>query len=203
MAEALKYKTFAVVACGSCGCSWSFSVGIRFWAVPVSWSNELHSVIVCCVTILFPLMDSVNVWRNSCSICWCRTCSVDRELQQAWLREGDNLGTSSKSTQSLKRTWRKILSTVLGTAAVGKEEYPIYILNIVISFFPDARLEKSFVAKLHFKHIYHLAFHFHECSSCRAGGGIWRRTMWGEPCLLPASFHSLKNACYALVFNIS
>lgn len=51
---------------------------------------------------------------------------------------------------------------MLGTAAVGKEEYPIYILNIVISFFPDARLEKSFVAKLHFKHIYHLAFHFHD-----------------------------------------
>lgn len=52
---------------------------------------------------------------------------------------------------------------MLGTTAVGKEEYPI-----LISFFTDAGLEKSFVVKLHFKHIYHLALNFHKCSSCRA-----------------------------------
>lgn len=101
---------------------WSFSIAVWFWAVPVSRNNEFQSVIVCCVNkALFPWICSVNMWRNSCCICWCCTCPVDRELQPAQLGEGGHLGTSSKWTQSLKITWRKILSTALGRAAVRKE----------------------------------------------------------------------------------
>lgn len=184
-----------VVACGSYGCYWSFKIVVRIWAVPISWSNEIHSIIVCCVNILFPLMGSVNTWRNSYSVCrWC-TCSVDRELQQAWLREGCHVGTSSKSTQSLKRTEEKY-SARNGCCRKGRISYPYFIL-------PWCKTWESFVVKLHFKHIYHPAFDFHECSSCRAGGGIWCGTMCGEPCLLPVSFLSLQNACYAgfLTFN--
>lgn len=153
------------IACNSCGCSWEpqkylvlfVFFTVRFWAVPVSRSNEFHSVIAHCANNnLLPRMYSIDTWRNSCYICWFGTCRVDRELQPARLWAGNRLGISSKWTEfenSLKKNVK--YGTRKGCCRKGKRSYSSSILPCCKTW---EEFCKSFVVKLHFKHTYHLAF---------------------------------------------
>lgn len=151
---------------------WSFFIAVRFWAVPVSWRNGFHSNCVLCeqrpfsagvlCEYLEKLMLHLLVLHLPC-----------RERTPACMAgrggsSGNQLWMNSEFENNLKENIK--YSATKGCCRKGIRSYSCFGLLWCKTW---EEFCMSFAVKLHFKHIYHLAFDFHECSSCRVGGGTW------------------------------